>query len=400
MKRIDLSTPAFHRNAHAHFARMRETAPVYPAQISRWRQAYIVTRYADVDALLKGDDLVKDPDTIRDRPTGRRAVWLPEAIRALMNNMLTSDEPAHRRLRTLVQQAFTPRSIAALEPDIETLAHELLDAAPRDEPFDLIAHYSRPLPARVIAALIGVPASEQADFQRWTADILRPPTPLNALLALRPLRQFTRYIAELADRRRGDPQADLMTRLVEAETAGDQLSESELVSMVVLLLTAGHETTMSLVANGTLALLQHPEQLVALREQPERLDRAIEELLRYDGPLTTTEIYHAARDLELHGVAIPRGAVVLPALLSANRDAQAFCEPDRLDLERTPNRHLAFGRGIHYCLGAPLARLEARVAFRVLLARRPQLRLAAEASELRHVGVAMLNRLEALPVRG
>ena len=207
------------------------------------------------------------------------------------------------------------------------------------------------------------------------------------------------YIRALADLRRRDPRDDLLTGLVQAEDEGERLSEEELLAMVFLLLVAGHETTVNLLATGTLALLNHPDQFELLRKNPDIIDTAVEELLRYDGPLQTTELSFARETLNLHGVTIPKGRVVVPALLSANRDETVFDNPDQLDLQRDPNRHLAFGLGIHYCLGAPLARLEARIAFNSLLERFPNLRLAVPAPQVKFQNVLILRRLSALPLQ-
>ncbi|MCB0184677.1 MAG: cytochrome P450, partial [Caldilineaceae bacterium] len=254
------------------------------------------------------------------------------------------------------------------------------------------------LPVTVIAELIGIPAADRMYFRRLTERIIVSPTPLNMIGAIPAVWQFLRYIRGLADQRRADPQEDLLTALIQAEDAGEQLTEDELLGMVFLLLVAGHETTVNLIGNGTLALLNNPAQLELLRNNPDLAESAVEELLRYDSPVMTAEMGFAREEMTLHGVTIPKGATVLPALLSANRDETVFANADQLDLTRSPNRHLAFGQGIHYCLGSPLARLEGKIAFNALLARAPALRLAVEPAQIKYRNVMILHGLTALPV--
>lgn len=398
MKPPNFSSAAFHRDAHAVLAQLRREAPVCKAKLTRWQSVYVVTRYADVDALLRDERLVKNPRNALGDDAKREAVWMPKVFRALLKSMILSDEPDHRRLRGLVQSAFTPRRVEALAPRVQALADELLDALAGAREFDLVARFAEPLPVRVIAELIGVPPEDLPCFQAWTRAIVRAPTPFNMLRAAPAMRGFLRYIAGLAQARRQEPRDDLITGLVQAEAEGERLDEEELVAMVFLLLLAGHETTVSLIANGTLALLRHPEQLALLRARPELMPTAIEELLRYDGPTVTSELYYAREPIQLHGVEIPARAIVLPAVLAANRDPAAFERPDALLLTRAPNKHLAFGKGIHYCVGAPLARLEGRIALETLLRRLPSLRLAVPPDALRRAPVPIVNKLRALPV--
>ncbi|MCB0107708.1 MAG: cytochrome P450, partial [Caldilineaceae bacterium] len=323
---------------------------------------------------------------------------MPKAFEPLLHNMLNMDDPDHRRLRNLVHKAFTPRMIMGLAERIETIANELLDAAIAQERVDLIKAFAIPLPVTVIAELIGIPAADRMYFRRLTERIIVSPTPLNMIGAIPAVWQFLRYIRGLADQRRADPQEDLLTALIQAEDAGEQLTEDELLGMVFLLLVAGHETTVNLIGNGTLALLNNPDQLELLRNNPDLAESAVEELLRYDSPVMTAEMGFAREEMTLHGVTIPKGATVLPALLSANRDETVFANADQLDLTRSPNRHLAFGQGIHYCLGSPLARLEGKIAFNTLLARAPALRLAVEPAQIKYRNVMILHGLTALPV--
>jgi cytochrome P450 len=275
-----------------------------------------------------------------------------------MTSMISVDDPDHRRLRRLVAKAFTPKTIADLAPAMEQVAARQLQRLTESRRGDLIAAFALPFPVHVITELVGVPEADRPRFQRWVHDITHAPGLVAIFKILPAIWRFTRYIAQLAADKRRRPGPDLLSGLVHIEDSGERISDDELVAMVFLLLTAGHETTVSLIANGTLALLQHPDQLADLRARPKRLDLAIEELLRFDGPLLTTDPYYARDAITLDGELIPAGAVVLPAVLSANRDESVFHDPDRLDLTRTPNKHLAFGKGLHHCIGAPLARLE------------------------------------------
>lgn len=394
-----LSSAEFNRNPHSHFAWMRRNQPIYKAQIQLRKPAYLITRYADVEALLTDNErLIKNVRSANQSASGGGGMWLPKAFRPLLHNMLNTDEPEHRRLRSLVHKAFSPRMIRQLEPRIITIAETLIAQARMQPEPDLIRDFALPLPVTVIADMLGIPSEDHPKFQEWTRRIVVNPTPWNLARAIPPLRDFMRYTRNLAEMRRKDPQDDLISMLALAEESGDKLTEDELLGTVFLLLVAGHETTVGLISNGMRALLDNPDQLALLQSEPALLDSAIEELLRYDGPLQTTEMSFARTTFSLHGVRIPQGALVLPALLSANRDEAAFEHPDRLDITRKQNKHLAFGKGIHYCLGAPLARLEAHIAFSTLLEQAPDLRLAVPSSSLHYHDTMMINRMTALPV--
>lgn len=397
MNPIDLQSPALHERPHEIFARMRREDPVHRGRVGS-TPVYLVARHADVEALLTDERLVKDPRNTA-LPGARRMIPLPAFLERTLTSMITSDDPTHRRLRRLVARAFTPRAVADLEPAMTATTRRLVDAAVREGAVDLIEAYALPFPVQVITELIGVPERDRARFQRWVHGIIRPPGLLATAQILASMWRFIRYLRGLIALRRAEPAQDLFSALVHVEDASDRLGDDELVAMAFLLLTAGHETSVSLIANGTLALIDHPEQQARLRAQPELLPTAIEELLRYDGPTLTSDPYYARDGFTLHGVEIPAGAAVLPAVLSANRDEAAFDRPDALDLGRAPNRHLAFGKGLHHCIGAPLARLSARVAFTSLLAAAPQIALAVPRDRVRRRNTLFLNRLAALPVR-
>lgn len=392
----NLSSRAFTDHAYAHYAWLREEAPVHPARISVLR-AVLLSRYDDCVAMLK------DPRFVRNRATatgGRRAPFpMPRSVALLAQSMIVEDEPAHRRLRGLVQQAFTPRALARLESRIARLAHELLDVAVKRGTFDLIEAYALPIPVTVIRELVGVSERDMPRFRTSLRVLTRGFGGWSLLRTFfRDLPEAVRFARELVARKRAEPGDDLLTGLIQAEEAGDRLGEDELLSLLFLLILAGYETTVHAIANGVLALLRHPEQWARLRAEPGLVESAVEEVLRYRGPVHATKPGYAREDLELHGVAIPRGTPVIPLVAAANHDPAAFARPERFDVARSPNRHLGFGHGIHFCLGAPLARMEMRIALAALLERAPGLRLAIDPRALRLQNLPLWHRYERLPV--
>jgi cytochrome P450 PksS len=288
--------------------------------------------------------------------------------------------------------------VEGLRPRIESLTEELLDRAAGQNRIDVIRDYALPLPTTVIAEILGVPVSDRQRFQRWSAAMVDVASPLQILRSVPSFRAFFRYIRELVKQRRRRPGNDLISALVAAEEADDKLNEDELRAMVLLLLVAGYETTVNLIGNGTLALIENPGESEKLRAQPSLMPSAVEELLRYSSPLEMATQRWALRDIEIAGVTIPKGDLVAAGIASANRDPHQFERPDALNLTREPNRHVAFGLGIHHCLGAQLARLEAQIAFTTLLQHFPQIRLAVPRNGLRWRKSLFLRGLEALPV--
>lgn len=289
--------------------------------------------------------------------------------------MLRRDPPDHTRLRGLVNKAFTPRSVETLRSRVEEIADELLTNLSKRDEFDLIADFAVPLPVTVIAEMLGVPAKDQATFKRWSDHLvgfLDPQASPGAGVLRKTADEFFAYMSRIAAERRKQPADDLMTALVQAEDQGQRLSEQELHGTLALLLAAGNETTTNLIGNGMLGLLRHPDQLQRLRRQPELIDSAVEELLRWDSPVQFTMRIPTA-DVEFRGSHFRKGEAVVAVLGSANRDPAVFEEPECLDIGRRENRHLSFGYGVHFCLGAQLARLEAQIAFRELLRRMPNL---------------------------
>jgi cytochrome P450 len=401
-RKYDLYSDRFRAETYATFARMREEDGVFcQPGIDGETMLWFVTRHDDAVAVLLDDErFVRDPALALtpDELTAFRS-GMPEGLAFIDNHMLNKDGEDHRRLRRLVTKAFTPRMVEQLRPRIQEIADELIDAVESHGAMDLVDEFAFPLPITVIAELLGIPVADRDRFRRWTNAIMTPAlTPEDMSQFGAAVDEFVAYLRELFERRRSLPGDDLVSALLQVEEGGDTLSEEELFSMVVLLIIAGHETTVSLIGNAVLGLLQHPEQRDALEIDPTRMSHAIEELLRYDGPIERTLSRWAATHVELGGQTIRRGEGVIVILGSANRDQSRFPDPDTLDFAREDVKHLAFGRGSHYCLGAPLARLEAEVALTTLLRRLPALRLAMSVEELRWRPVPLFRSLASLQV--
>jgi cytochrome P450 len=395
-----LGTSESKANPHPFYARLRAESPVCEVRILGNQTAWLVTRYDDVLAVLKDERFAKDRFKTLTSGQLAKQPWIPPMFMPLAHNMLDQDPPNHTRLRELVHKGFTPRFVELLRGRIEILAQGLLNGLRGNMEFDLIAEFALPIPATIIAEMLGVPAADRKRFHRWSSRLTATAqSSLGMLLALPSAAAFLRYIRRLIQARRKNPGGDLVSALVEAEAAGQKLSEDELVAMIFLLLIAGHETTVNLIGNGMLALLEHSEQLEKLRNEPALIRTAVEELLRFEGPLETATERFAREDVSVAGVTIPRGALVYAALSSANRDERQFEDPDRLDITREPNPHLAFGHGVHYCLGAPLARLEGQIALLALVRSFPNLQLAVPRAQLRWRRGLVLRGLERLPVR-
>jgi cytochrome P450 len=403
VRKYDLYSDAFRADTYATFARMREQDPVFcQPGLDGESPIWFVTRYDDADAVLLDDQrFVRDP-RLAFTPDQLAAfdVGLPDSMAFIDSNMLNRDGDDHRRLRRLVSKAFTPRMIELLRPRIKEIADGLIDPVAAEGEMELVSSYAFPLPITVIAELLGVPPSDRDRFREWSDAMVRPALAAAELERFGALMtDFAAYLHGLFQERRGEPAEDLVSALVAVEDGGDTLSEEELSSMVALLIVAGHETTVSLIGNATLALLTHPGQRAALEHDPSLLPRAVEELIRYDGPVERTLNRWAAVDVELGGKKIRRGEAVIVILGAADRDPERFAEPEKLDLAaQRETRLLAFGRGSHFCLGAPLARLEAEVALGTLLRRLPGLQLAVPEDELRWRPVPLFRSLVALPV--
>lgn len=376
-----LTSSSFVADPYPVYARLQEEAPIH--WCAPWEQ-WIVTRHADVEEMLKSPD--------RFSSSGWEARFmglLPEGFREQLPRVTdhyatpvlsNTDPPAHRRLRTMVVKSFTPRVLRGMSSAIELLVDEMLAPLEVKEEIEMISEFAYPLPATVIASLLGAPVEAGEDYARWSADVVSfvgtgSPDPARAERLESSLAAFRAHLEPLLQEQRERPRDDLLSQLV-AERDGESLSDSELVATCVTLLFAGHETTANLIANGLLTLLRNPEQLALMREQPELTEAAVEEMLRFEGPVQRVRRV-ATEDVVLGGQEISRGSLVMGFIGAANRDPAVFEDPGRFDVARQPS-HLAFGKGIHFCVGAALSRIEAPIAFEAILARFPDLELTGE----------------------
>ncbi|MFD3503427.1 cytochrome P450 [Streptomyces sp. NPDC058678] len=403
----DLFTPAFHQNPHEALAALRHTAPAVPVMTPNGLRTWLVTGYEHARALLAdprlskdmrvGKDLIPrnfaDPDKQREflAESGERSQF-PHVLSV---HMLDSDPPDHTRLRRLVGRAFTARRVESLRPRITDLTDELLDAVARHGKVDLMEALAFPVPFTVICWLLGVPPDDRAAFRRWSNLLVSGAGTDEVREASA---SMIAYLTALIESKRSEPADDMLTDLVHARDAGDELSSDELISMAFLLLVAGHETTVNLIGNGALALLTHPEVREQLAADASLWPAAVEEFLRYDGPVTNATWRFTTEPVEVGSVVIPEGEFVTISIGAAGRDPARYADPDRLDITRAHSASVAFGHGIHHCLGAPLARLEGHIVISRLFARFPGLRLAVDAGELRWRSSLMMRGLEELPV--
>ena len=397
-KPLNLLSQTFTDNKFAYYKWLRENDPVHKGKLMPLMNAYLPSRYEDCVAMLKDHRFVRNRSTATGGG-GRLPFPMPKSVGLLMDSMINVDAPEHRRLRNLVHKGFTPRRLAALDGRIEEITHQLLDKAEQNGRMELMEEFARPIPVTVIADMVGVEADEVPELSGFI-DALTDG--MSGMLVAKTifwdLPKATKFCRGLIERKRANPADDILTALIEAEDEGSRLTEDELIAMVFLLIVAGHETTFGLITNATYALLTHPDQLALLREDPELIDSAIEEVLRFNGPLYATKPEYATEELTLGGVTIPKGAAVLPLLGAANHDPDIFENPEQFDITREKNRHLGFGMGIHYCLGAPLARMETKIAIKALLARNPNLRLGIDPSELQLVPRPGWHQYKAMPV--
>lgn len=355
---------------HDVYRRLRDTAPVHRIAGADGNPAWVVTRYQDVREALTDPRLSVDKRHAKEG--NYQGLKLPPALDA---NLLNMEAPEHTRIRRLVVRAFTARRVEQLRAPIRETADRLLDALGPHGSTDLIASYAAPLPITVICDLLGVPDRHRRDFRVWT-DTLVAPDPSRPQDAKAAVVAMLGFFGELLADKREEPADDLLSDLIAVRDEGDRLSEDELMSLAFLILFAGYENTVQLIGNAVLALLQHPEQLDALREDPTRIPAAVEEFHRFEGPALLAIRRFPTEDMTIGGVPVPAGETVLLSLAAANRDPARFPDPDRLDLSRDTSGHLALGHGVHHCLGAPLARAETEIALTALLERFPELALA------------------------
>ena len=396
-----LQDPRLIARPYPAYAALRSTHPVLRAPLpAEGAGVWLLTRHADVEHVLRSPAF--SVDRRRAQVIRENAGPLPPALlqEGGLRSMLVMDPPDHTRIRKLVNKAFTPRRVAALRPRIEAIVDELLASVAEREGFDVIHDLAAPLPAIVIAELLGVPAEDHRRFKDWSSQLVRflgHPRPDEVMDEFRAaMETLLAYLGSIIAARRREPRDDLISAMIQAQEESDALTDAELLATANLVLVAGHETTTNLIGNGTRALLVNRGELERLRAEPGLLKSAVEELLRYDSPVQAT-VRVPLEAVEVDGREIPADALVIASIGAANHDPAVFERPGHLDLGRTPNPHLSFGFGAHFCLGAPLARLEAEVAFGALFERFPELELTGE--KLRYRPNPILRGLEALPVR-
>jgi cytochrome P450 len=398
----DLLSAETKRDPAAFFMRLREQGPLVQVENFLGRgKAWIVTDYEDAFDLLKDTRFTKDIRHVMEAGgVDEGLMGSDHPLMIMSHSMINADPPDHTRLRGLVSKAFTPKMIEQLRPRIQQITDGLLDEVEQRGEMDIISDFAYPLPITVISEMLGIPAGDRKQFRTWTQVMVNSgEQSLQAEETGHAIGGFFQYIKNLLQEKREHPGDDLLSKLVQVEENGDTLSENELVAMTFLLIVAGHETTVNLIGDGTLALLQHPEQMRQLRDNPSAIVTAVEELLRFTAPVGLSDERWALEDVVIHGTTIHRGELVYAALSGANSDTEKFHDPEALDVTRQENQHLSFGKGIHYCLGAPLARLEGQIAFGTLLRRLPNLELASDVETLEWNNNVMLRGLRSLPVR-
>ncbi|MFB7516424.1 cytochrome P450 [Streptomyces sp. NPDC056144] len=399
----ELFTWEFASDPYPAYAWLREHAPVHRTKLPSGVEAWLVTRYADARQALADQRLSKNPAHHDESPHAKGKTGIPGERKAeLMTHLLNIDPPDHTRLRRLVSKAFTPRRVAEFAPRVQELTDRLIDSFVEKGSADLIHEFAFPLPIYAICDLLGVPPEDQDDFRDWAGMMIRHGGGPRGGVA-RSVKKMRGYLAELIHRKREEPGDDLISGLIKASDHGEHLTENEAAAMAFIILFAGFETTVNLIGNGVYQLLRRPEERERLQAsiaagETGLLETGVEELLRFDGPVEMATWRYATRALTIGGQEIPAGDPVLVVLAAANRDPERFTDPDVLDLSRRDSQHLGYGHGIHYCLGAPLARLEGQTALATLLTRLPDLRLAADPNELRWRGGLIMRGLRTLPV--
>ena len=394
MQSFNPMDPEFLADPYPTYHRLRAEDPVHQSPLGFW----VLTRYDDVSAVLRDPRFVKEP--LAALVAARFGAEVPRGVGL---SMLDRDPPDHTRLRGLVSKAFTPRVVDGLRPRIQQIVDELITRAQAVGSMDVIEEFAYPIPVNVICEMLGVPVADHERFKGWSLDIARgldsiwlPPDSEVPRRSAASRHAINDYFRGLIAQRRASPRGDLLSALIVAEEAGDKLNEEELLATCILLLIAGHETTVNLIGNGVLALLRNPGELERLRATPGLITNAVEELLRYDGPVQRTARVASAA-ATIGGRTIAKGEMVMPFIGAADRDPSQFPDPDRLDLARADNRHIAFGWGIHFCLGAPLARVEGQIAIDALVRRLPRLELMTDEPEYRQS--LTLRGLKTLPVK-
>lgn len=394
----DVLDMSFFQDPYAVYERLRAAGPVHPMRTPDGIDVWVITRYEEAKEALSDPRFTKDftgvPDIFAQQNTGISAHEGYTDI--LTKHMLFADPPDHTRLRELSAKAFTRRRVESLRPEIQQIVDGLLDRMASQREVDLLRTLSFPMSMAVTCRLLGIPPADEDAFRVWTETIFTTNDPARMNEAVRAVDQ---YLIGVVEAKRADPADDLITSLINARENGDRLSDRELVSTCALMFVAGYETTASMVGNAVLALLQNPDKLAELKADPSLMPNAVDELLRYDGPVNVATLRSTATEVTIGDVTIPKGQFVLVSLISANRDGAKFPDPTRLDFTRPLGGSLAFGHGIHYCLGAPLSRVEIEVALSRLLSRFPNLSLARQPHTLRWRNSLLVRGLSELPIR-
>jgi cytochrome P450 PksS len=394
---VNITSSAFKAKSHDYYERLRTEAPVHPVKLPSGQVIWLISRYEDVANVLKDERLVKSKYNIPDEKVRQLPGFL-SFMKVLERNMLDLDVPDHTRLRGLVHKGFTPQLIERMKDRIESLAHELLWQAKQKGQLELIHDYALPIPMTIISEMLGIPERFRDAFHRYSTAAVASTSSPNVLMVLPAMWRFVRLLRKTLAFKRLNPGDDLITVLIDIEGDEGKLSEDELLAMIILLVIAGHETTVNLIGNGVLALLENPDQLELLQQNPALYKTALEEFARYYSPIEVATERYAREDIVYANVTIPKGQQVAGLLASANRDAYQFANPKKLDICREKNRHLAYGQGIHYCLGAPLARLEGQIALQTLLEQVPDLSLKVSKETLIWRRGLNLRGLENLPL--
>lgn len=396
---IQLASAQFKEQAYEIYKEARASQPILPIYKGEFGAEWLITRYEDALSILKDSRLKKNPENVFSEKGEFEPRFSVDQSENLTKHMLSSDPPDHNRLRSLIQKAFTPRMISQLEGRIQHIADFLLDKVEYKREMNLIQDYAFPLPINVISEMLGIPKEDHEKFRIWSEAVIdSPETPEEIKEVEGRLSEFIVYLQHLVDRKRSDPKEDLISGLIAAESEGSKLHAPELCSMIMLLIVAGHETTVNYITNTMLALLENEEQFQLLKDNGKLIDSAIEEGLRYYSPVEVTTARWAAEPFVLHGQQINKGDMVVVSLASVNRDESVFENANVFDITRKNNRHIAFGHGIHFCLGAPLARLEARIAITTLLRRMPHVRICGERKDMKWKGNYLMRSLEELPL--
>jgi cytochrome P450 len=386
----------FKKGVYPFYSHLRKADPLFAAWEDHGHTTWIVTRYEDVLKLLKTSSFIKDQSTLFSASGGDEDA--PMEARVFQHMMLDVDPPDHTRLRKLVQPYFNPKKIQELSPRIENIADQLIEnMKKKGGPVDLIDEFAFPLPIIVISELLGVPIEDREKFRKWSNTIVSASDNMDSDFQ-GDMKEFIEYLKDLFEEKKENPRDDLVSNLILHEEEGERLTKDELYSMIVLLIIAGHETTVNLIGNGMYALFEHPDQLEKLRRDHSIIEQAIEESLRFYSPVDFSTARWAAEDMEFNGKIIKRGDMVLASLASANRDENKFKAADTFDVTRKPNPHMAFGYGIHFCLGAPLARLEGKIAFQKLLSAFPSMKMIGKPGDSNWRDMFLLRGLKDLQV--